>query len=232
MNTGPILIVVAHPDDEVLGAGGTIARFASRGRPVHVLFLADGESARHVSGVDVSGSLARRNAAAKRAARILGVTSSVVRGYPDNKLDTIALLDVVKSIEEVIVERRPTLVMTHHAGDVNVDHRITHEAVLAACRPIPRGGVMELWFFEVPSSTEWSPPGSGPTFMPNCFVDITDTLTQKLSALEAYSEELREFPHPRSLRAVEALARWRGATVGRHAAEAFMIGRSILSDTT
>ena len=228
MNNGPVLIVAAHPDDEVLGAGGTIVRLVQKGRPIHVLFLADGESARLAAGDAVSNRLFRRNAAAKRAAEILGVTSLTVRAYPDNRLDTVALLDIVKAIEEVIAACRPTLVITHHAGDVNVDHRVAHQAVLAACRPVPNGSVRELWFFEVPSSTEWSPPGSAAPFMPNCFVDIADALALKLLALEAYAEELRDFPHPRSLIAVEALARWRGATVGRGAAEAFIIGRSVL----
>jgi LmbE family N-acetylglucosaminyl deacetylase len=228
MNNEPVLIVAAHPDDEVLGAGGTIARFAREGRPVHVLFLADGESARDTAADYTPERISSRDAAAERAAKILDISSVTARNYPDNRLDTIALLDVVKTIEEAITLYSPTLLITHHAGDVNIDHRIAHNATLAACRPLPCASVREIWFFEIPSATEWSTPSSAPAFSPNCFVDIADTLSLKLSALEAYAQELRSFPHPRSIRATDALARWRGATVGCDAAEAFIIGRKIL----
>jgi LmbE family N-acetylglucosaminyl deacetylase len=120
------------------------------------------------------------------------------------------------------------MVLTHHAGDVNIDHRVVHDAVIAACRPQPGYSVKELLFFEVPSSTEWRPPGSAEPFNPNWFFDITSTLATKMEALRAYEAELRAFPHPRSLKAVEALALWRGATAGVEAAEAFVLGRKIV----
>jgi LmbE family N-acetylglucosaminyl deacetylase len=118
--------------------------------------------------------------------------------------------------------------MTHHAGDVNIDHRIVHDAVIAACRPQPLYPVTELLFFEIASSTEWRPPGSGLMFNPNYFIDISAHVEVKMKALEAYRDELRQFPHPRSVRAVETLARWRGSTVGIEAAEAFILGRKIV----
>jgi LmbE family N-acetylglucosaminyl deacetylase len=149
---------------------------------------------------------------------------------PDNRMDGLDLLDVVKLIETTISRLQPCTVLTHHVGDVNIDHRIVHEAVLAACRPQPSHPVRELLFFEVPSSTEWRPPGSGQPFQPNLFIDISKTLAVKLKALETYANELREFPHPRSMRAVEALARWRGATIGVEAAEAFILGRQLITD--
>jgi len=150
-------------------------------------------------------------------------------GLPDNRLDGVELLDLVKRIEASIERHEPSVVLTHHAGDVNIDHQLVHEAVLAACRPQPGHPVDELLFFEIPSSTEWRPAGSRTTFVPNWFVDVSTTLPRKLDALRAYDSELRPFPHPRSLEAVEALARWRGATVGMLAAEAFVLGRKRIS---
>ena len=223
-------VIAAHPDDEVLGCGGTVARMASEGRAVHILLMADGETSR-VSDpgqtID-SGKLAARNAAAEAACETLSCASVEVLTLPDNRLDGLELLDVVKYIEAFVQRYQPLTVLTHHAGDVNIDHRVVHDAVITACRPQPRNPVKELLFFEVPSSTEWRPPGSAESFNPNWFVDISTTLAAKLEALQPYEAELRAFPHPRSLRAVEALARWRGATVGVEAAEAFVLGRKIV----
>lgn len=227
---GNVLVVAAHPDDEVLGCGGTIARLAAAGRAVHVLLLADGETSRVAndgSGVE-KRAVAARNTAAERACQILGCTSVECIALPDNRMDGLVLLDVVKEIEARIARYWPTTVLTHHGGDVNVDHRMAHQAVIVACRPVPDNPVRELLFFEVPSSTEWRPAGMGDAFIPNYFVDISATLSSKKAALHAYSSELREFPHPRSEIAVDALARWRGSTVGVPAAEAFVLARCII----
>ena len=116
----------------------------------------------------------------------------------------------------------------HHAGDVNIDHRLLHEAVVTACRPTPFHSVRQLLSFEVASSTEWQPPGSAPSFNPNWFVDISNQWQRKLDALEVYSSEMRQWPHPRSLDSVEHFTRWRGAQVGIEAAEAFSLLRSII----
>ena len=224
------LVVAAHPDDEVLGCGGTLARMAREGRAVHVLLLADGESSRFRSeeGRIDPTAVAARSAVAGLACKILGCTSVKLLTLPDNRMDTLDLLDVVRHIESAIERHRPSCVLTHHSSDVNVDHRIVHDAVIAACRPQPSHPVRELLFFEVPSSTEWRPPGSTPPFSPNWFVDISSTLEKKLEALSAYQAELRLFPHPRSLQGVTALARWRGASVGVEAAEAFVLGRKTI----
>lgn len=229
---GPVLVVAAHPDDEVFGCGGTISRWASEGRTIDVLLIADGENSRAVgeSQMVEAQLLEKRNAAARNACRILGCSSVQLLALPDNRLDRLELLDIVKKIEGYIEKLKPVTLLTHHAGDVNIDHRVVHDAVITACRPQPGHPVQELLFFEVPSSTEWRPPGSAAPFLPNYFVDITNTLETKLAALQPYETEIRDFPHPRSLKAIKALARWRGATVGVEAAESFILGRKLISN--
>lgn len=224
-----VVVVAAHPDDEVLGCGGTLARMVNEGRSVHLLILADGETSRtdDFDAPLISAKLAFRQSAAEKAAKILGATSLEVLALPDNRLDSLVLLDVVKQIEAFIQRHKPSTLFTHHAGDLNIDHQVVSRAVVTACRPLPGHSVKELLFFEVPSSTEWRPASSVESFVPNWFVDISTTLPKKLQALEAYESEIRAFPHPRSLKAVNALATWRGATAGVDAAEAFILGRKI-----
>jgi len=222
-----ILIVAAHPDDEVLGCGGTIAKLADEGACVHVAFLADGVFSRDAEKDDQQSELAHRRLATQRACDILGVKSIFFGDFPDNRMDSIALLDIIKPVEALITKYQPDTVFTHHAGDVNIDHRRTHEAVVTACRPQSGMPVRTILSFEVPSSTEWQLPGSAVVFAPNWFVDISVTLERKLAALDAYAHELRSWPHPRSRQGVEYLARWRGAAVGADAAEAFVLGRNL-----
>lgn len=223
------LVIAAHPDDEVLGCGATMARLAQQGWAVHVLIVAEGATSRGAQR-DRGGATAELSelARAARAANdILGAASLALEAFPDNRMDSVDLLDVVKVVERSIEQHQPSVVLTHHAGDVNIDHRVLHDAVIAACRPLPGSGVRELLFFEVPSSTEWRPPASGPAFHPNVFVDVSAQLELKLKALGAYASEMRPFPHARSIEAVRALAMWRGASAGCAAAEAFILGRSL-----
>jgi hypothetical protein len=142
--------------------------------------------------------------------------------------DAYIVLDLVRHVETFVRRYQPTTVLTHHSGDVNIDHRLVHDAVVTATRPQPGHSVRELLFFEVPSSTEWRPVSSAEPFNPNWFVDISSVLPKKLKALQAYQSEMREVPHPRSVKAIEALARWRGATVGVEAAETFILGRKTI----
>jgi N-acetylglucosamine malate deacetylase 1 len=222
-----VLILAAHPDDEVLGCGGTIAKLAGHGAAIHVAFLADGVFSRQGDDKSRHSELRARRISAEKACKILGVKGVHFGEFPDNRMDSVALLDIVRVIESLIAEYRPDTVFTHHAGDVNVDHRRAHEAVVTACRPQSGHPVKTLMCFEVPSSTEWQLPGSAPVFTPNWFVDVSATLERKLAALDAYAAELRAWPHPRSRQGVEHLARWRGATVGVSAAEAFLLGRQV-----
>ncbi|WP_035054073.1 PIG-L deacetylase family protein [Andreprevotia chitinilytica] len=220
-----VLVIAAHPDDEVLGCGGAIARHAARSDRVHVAILAQGLYSR---GEPTDAEVAALRSASEKASAILRVASLDLLDYPDNRMDTVARLDVTQTVEQLIATHRPSVVYTHWAGDVNVDHRRIHEAVVTACRPQPGHPVETLLFFEIASSTEWQPPGSAAPFLPNWFIDISATLDAKLSALQAYAAEMRPWPHARSLQAVEHLARWRGASVGYEAAEAFVLGRQRL----
>lgn len=222
-----VLVIAAHPDDEVLGCGATIAKHVQQGDMVHSLILAEGTTSRALNHnrEQWESELSELAVAAHKASKILGTASVTLHKFPDNRMDGCELLDVVKMIEQAIDQHQPEIVYTHHCGDVNIDHRRTHEAVITACRPVPGHPVKSLLFFEIPSSTEWQTPGSAPIFAPNWFVDVTDTLALKLKALEAYQSEMRPWPHPRSLQAVELLARWRGTSVGVEASEAFVLGR-------
>jgi len=227
MSWRSVLVVAAHPDDEVLGCGGTIARLSAEGAEAHVAFLADGESSRGGDGGKLAVSIRERHAAAAKACAILGAASTHFLDFPDNQLDGVTLLSVVQRIEELIAKARPDMVITHHAGDLNVDHRRAHEATVTACRPQPGQGISTMLSFEVPSSTDWQPRGSAAPFVPDWYFNITAFLERKLAALDAYANEIRHWPHPRSREGVVHLARWRGATIGVEAAEAFMLGRQI-----
>lgn len=222
-----VLVIVAHPDDEVLGCGGFISKCTSGGADVHVSFVSDGVGARLSSQCEHETLLEMRRHAAEVSSNVLGVQSIRFGDFLDNQLDSVPLLKVVQYVERIIEELRPDTVVTHHAGDLNIDHRRVHQAVMTACRPQHGHPVRTLLCFEVPSSTEWQPPGSGIPFEPGWFVDISATLAPKLAALDAYSAEMRDSPHPRSREGIEHLARWRGATVGCHAAEAFMLARAL-----
>jgi len=224
-----IAVIVAHADDEVLGCGGTLKRHTLAGDEVWTIVMADGETSRYAdpSVADAKARIVRRQEAAKQASDILGVQHMHLHAFPDNRLDTKPLLDIVKAVERHIHEIQPHIIYTHHAGDVNVDHRLVHEAVITACRPGPGHPVEDLLFFETLSSTEWQPAHSAQPFLPNWFVDISSTLEHKLAALKHYDEEMRPWPHPRSYEGVEHLARWRGITVGCAAAEAFILGRRL-----
>ncbi|WP_445636141.1 PIG-L deacetylase family protein [Nostoc sp. DSM 114161] len=224
------MVIGAHPDDEVLGCGGTIAKHIQQGDRVDVLILAEGATSRtpQRDRQKLQNELSALAEAAHQASEILGVTSLKLHDFPDNRMDSCNLLDIIKVIEQEIIKYQPDTIYTHHNGDVNIDHRRIHEAVITATRPIPGSTVKTLLFFEVASSTEWQTPGSAPAFTPNWFVDISETLSLKLKALVVYESEMRPWPHARSMEALEHLARWRGASVGLKAAEAFVLGRNLI----
>jgi LmbE family N-acetylglucosaminyl deacetylase len=215
-----VLVVAAHPDDETLGCGGTIARHTAIGDQVHVLFLADGEAAREKTDIT------QRREAANRSADGLGISERIFLDWPDNKLDSVPLLDVVQSLEPHLSRLNPSIIYTHFSGDLNIDHRITAQAVMTACRPQPgsMSALKRILSFEVLSSTEWS---MNEPFVPNYWIDISTTIENKISALAAYDSEMREYPHTRSYQNVRQLAGFRGASVGIEYAEAFVLLRAV-----
>lgn len=221
-----ILIVAGHADDETLGCGGVIAKHTRAGDCVKVVVMADGVSSR----VDSSSgrTLLARNRSLLAAMSVLGVDDVVELSYSDNRLDTIPLLDLAREIEAVLAKFPAEIVYTHFPEDLNVDHKMATQAVLTACRPQPGGSVKQLLFYEVLSATGWGSNTCGPVFTPNYFVDVSDFLELKLEALSCYEDEMRAFPHARSYEAVSALARFRGASVGLEAAEAFILERQVL----
>lgn len=222
-----VMVIAAHPDDEVLGAGGTIARHVASGDSVSVVIVAEGATSRGVRTEERNrDETAALRGASAAAARELGIHPPVHFGLPDNRLDELALLDIVQLLEREIDRVRPEVIYTHHHGDLNIDHRIVHGAVLTAARPVPGCPVRAVYCFETPSSTEW---GQG-MFRPQRFVDISAWLEAKRRALECYVAEMRAFPHARSIESVEALARVRGVTCGLPAAEAFEVAREICCD--
>jgi len=215
-----LLIVAAHPDDEILGCGGSLARLAKEGCEVYTLILGEGITSRDEKRErkkkekDINEL---KNQTCK-ANKIIGVKDIFIYDFPDNRFDTMAILDIVKLIEKIKNKIKPDVIYTHYKGDLNIDHRITYNAVLTACRPTKKETVKEIYSFETPSSTEWRFPN---TFWPNVFIDITGFMDVKIKALKKYKSEMRNFPHPRSERSIKAIATKWGSVVGVNYAEAF-----------
>lgn len=222
-----VLVIAAHPDDEILGCGATMARFVREGHSVHVAILGEGVTARGRHREDADPTLLDAlRACSREAAKILGTGEPRLYGLPDNRFDTVALLDVVKLVEEAVEEVAPSAIYTHHGGDLNIDHRMVHQAVLTATRPVAGCPVKEVYAYEIPSATEWS-FGQFGRFVPNVFVDVSETLESKVRAMEAYEGEARAFPHPRSPEALKAIALHWGSVAGLGSAEAFELIRSV-----
>ena len=217
---------MSHPDDEILGCGGTVASFIKKGDEVNILILGEGITSR-----DENRDQKKRNIEMNslredihRANEIIGTTNLFFYDFPDNRFDTVPLLDIVKTIEKIKAIIKPTIIFTHFKNDLNIDHRITYNAVITATRPISDETVKEIYCFEVLSSTEWNYPLS---FSPNTFFDVSQTIEIKINALKEYKNELRDYPHPRSLKGVMLNAENWGLKVGLGYAEAFECARVI-----
>jgi len=223
LNRKKILVIAAHPDDEVLGCGGAMARFVTEGCEVYTLILGEGVTSRDKERdrAERENEITELRKQAENANNILGVKKVYAFDFPDNRFDSIPLLDIIKTIEKIKGSVQPDSVFTHHQGDLNIDHQITFKAVVTACRPVKDESVKEIYSFEIPSSTEWNAPSSLTYFMPDYFVDVSKSLKVKINALKEYETELREFSHPRSLKAVELNAKQWGVKMGFEAAEAF-----------
>lgn len=224
-----ILVVVAHPDDEVLGCGGVIAKHADSGNYVYTLILGEGIASRYKEKKVVKKKEFRDlKIQAEKASRILGVKKIFFSDFPDNSFDSIPILNIIKEIERIKNITKPSIVYTHYYGDLNIDHSIVYKAVLTASRPLKDEIVREIYSFEVPSSTEWHGSDKEASFIPDRFVDISNTIKKKIEALRCYKQELRPYPHPRSVKGIRVLASKRGMEAGLKFAESFETIRAIV----
>ena len=225
-----VLVVAAHPDDEILGVGGTVARHVAEGDLVYALILGEGQTSRGAHRKDISQEVVEelhRNTL--ESAKAVGFREVFFADFPDNRFDEVDLLDLVKAVEQKIQELQPQIVYTHYSGDLNVDHQYTARAVLTATRPIGDYCVQEIYAFETLSSSEWNFDHSAqPAFCPNVFMDITDYYDKKEQAMNCYVSELCDFPHPRSLTGMDVLSKVRGMAAGMERAEAFMLIRKTI----
>jgi LmbE family N-acetylglucosaminyl deacetylase len=217
-----VVVFAAHPDDEILGAGGTLAAHSRAGANVHAVVVADGATSRYGDGM---AEVLHKSG--RRAAEEIGFVGIRFLNLPDQRLDTLPLVDVTQRFEAILEEIEPTIVYTHFPGDVNADHGVIARAAWTACRPYRLPSLRRFVVFETPSSTEWAGPGAGSCFEPNLYVDISETLGAKLAAIECYESELRDYPHPRSARALRERAAYWGSTVGLTFAEPFRLLREI-----
>jgi LmbE family N-acetylglucosaminyl deacetylase len=219
-----VLVIAPHPDDEVLGCGGAIAHHAAQGDEVHVLVMTRG--APDLYPVDDEVEVRQE---VKTAHALLGVSETHFLDFYAPKLDTVPMHQLADAIARTMHPIRPQVLYAPHRGDIHLDHQMVYQAALVAARPINDYSVRQLLCYETLSETEWAPPWSDTAFVPNVFVNITDYLDLKLKAMHCYESELKEFPHPRSLQAIEALAKLRGSSISVAAAEAFMLVRQIVS---
>ncbi len=217
-----VLVIAAHPDDELLGVAGTIARHVADGDTVTCVVCSEGATTRYEAS-----AVTELQACGRRAAAVLGAREVRFLGMRDQHLDALPILTVIQAIEAVVQEVAPTIVYSHHWGDVNRDHKVVNEAVMVACRPVGDAYPRSVLLFETPSSTEWSWPDPATAFVPQHFVDISTTIERKLEAMACYTTELRPAPHPRSLDALRSRAAYWGQIIGRAHAEAFVVARQV-----
>ncbi|MEA2099792.1 MAG: PIG-L deacetylase family protein [Campylobacterota bacterium] len=221
-----ILIVASHPDDEVLGCFGTVARLIKEGYEAYTLILGEGKTSRDDIRIveNKKDEIEILNTEIQKANNIIGVKKVFVESFPDNRFDSVDILDIVKVISKVKDKIKPDIIFTHFENDLNIDHCITYKAVITATRPMQNECVKEIYSFEILSSTEWNYPLS---FSPDTFFDISDTIDLKIKAMKEYSSELCEYPHPRSLEGIELNAKYQGMRVGKKYVEAFKSVRVI-----
>ena len=223
-----VLVIAAHPDDEVLGCGGAIARHIFDKDIVEVIILGEGITSRSkIRNVEKDRKkLDQFKEKTKKANKILGVNNIIFENLPDNRFDDVNILDITKKIEKVIFNFKPNIVYTHSGLDLNRDHQITNEAVITACRPQDAYFLNKILLFEVPSSSEWS-TSEKEQFSPNYYIDISSHFKKKMKSLQIYKSEIKKWPHPRSFKGIEHLARLRGAQVGCDFAESFYLVREV-----
>lgn len=223
-----VLVIAAHPDDEVIGIGGIVLNHVISGDEVWGVILGEGQTSRYSSQEEAPKELVEElHMDSYDSAKVLGYSKLFFADFPDNRFDSVDLLDVIKYVERIKNEFEPDIIYTHHIGDLNIDHQITARAVITATRPIHGGHIVnEIYAFETLSATEWEFSYGNP-FLPNVFVDVTKVFAQKLQAMKCYKSELCEKPHPRSLEIMDASAKKWGSVIGKEYAEALMAVRVI-----
>ena len=226
MSNKKILIVVAHPDDEVLGCFGTVARLIKEGYEAYTLILGEGKTSRDEQRIveNKKDEIEVLNIEIQKANNIIGIKKVFIESFPDNRFDSINLLDIVKVVLKVKEEVQPDIIFTHFENDLNIDHQITYKAVITATRPMQDECVKEIYSFEILSSTEWNYPIS---FSPDTYFDISETIDLKIKAMKEYISELCQYPHPRSLEGIELNAKYQGMGVGKQYVEAFKTVRCV-----
>ena len=217
-----VLVIAAHPDDEILGCGGTLSKLNKSGYKVNVIFMSDGVSSRNfINSQSLKKQIINRQNSALLANKIIGSKIIKFFDYPDNQFDKIPLLKIIKELERIIFKIKPNIIFTHSNSDLNIDHEIISRAVVTACRPYANFFLRTLLSFEIPSSTDFNFFNKENKFKPNFFVDISKTLKFKINALKKYSSEIRKYPHPLSLNHIKNLSKVRGSNIGVDSAEAF-----------
>lgn len=222
-----VLVIAAHPDDEVLGMGGTIAKLVKSGCVVDVMIVTDGSSSQYRDSDRLDEIISAKKKETRNCADILGVRDIYYGELPDMKLDMTPHIRINQVIEDVIDKVQPDTVFAHFWGDVNLDHQNVYKSTLVAVRPVMGQVVKELYCYRVPSSTEWTPNKADTMFMPNYLVDIEKFAEQKYKAFACYSTELREYPHPRSVQHLREIDKAAGLRVGMLAAEEFVLLRKL-----
>ena len=220
-----VLVIAAHPDDEVLGVGATIARHVDDGDVAYALILGQGQLSRD-NITDANDVLKELQKDAIECARIIGFKDIIFESFPDNQFDIVSNLSIVKVIEKYIENLKPNIIYTHHYGDLNIDHKITHNAVMTATRPFA-SFVNEIYSFETMSATECNFDYAYSAFKPNYFIAVDKWINKKIDALKCYKSEMRDFPHPRSIENVECTAKKWGSLCGANFAEAFEVLRVV-----
>jgi LmbE family N-acetylglucosaminyl deacetylase len=218
-NKKTILIIAAHPDDELLGCGGAVAKHSLAGDEVYSIIVCEGESLRYKKSVGQETNI-------EKASKILGIKNTYHLKFPDQKLDTFTLTDIITPIEKIIRTIKPSIVFCQYGGDVNRDHELLFKALLVATRPTETY-IKSVYAFDTASSTEWAYPR---TFSPDTWIDISDTLDLKIKAMNCYKSELRDYPHPRSLEALKNKAKSWGNQCCMDAAEVFQTIRCSYRD--
>ncbi len=222
MKNNKILIVAAHPDDEILGCGGTIAKLKNTNE-IQIIFMTNGVSAR---GKNKKKEILQRKKSSLKLFNYLNITKPSFYNFPDNQMDKVPLLKIVKKIEKKIKEFKPNTIFTHYSHCLNIDHKKTFEAVITACRPSVRLSVKKILSFEIPSSTDWA-LFKDKQFHPNYYIDISDHLNEKINLMKYYKKELRTYPHSRSISSIKSLASVRGVSCGVKFAEGFYLNRLV-----